>query len=61
MERVFGVTVPRLRPARGSCNVTPSNAVDDAIAANIFIDVQGVLVRDGGTVSVARTIGSGVG
>ena len=52
--------IPRIRSTRGSCNITPSNAVDDAITTDIFINICIVLVRNGGVVLVLRMIESGV-
>ena len=49
--------VARLRPARGSSNVAPANAVNNSIARNILVEIDVVLAGDGGTVPVSWTPG----
>ena len=45
--------VARLRSARGPSNVAPTDAVNDSVSRDVFIDVYIVLVRNGRAVPVS--------
>ena len=52
--------VARLRPARRPSNVAPSYAVNNPVARDVFVNIDIILIRDGGAVAVVWTPGPGV-